>query len=483
MLCRMNGNAGGLAHSERRPEPMVGRSGCPLRGRFFRRRHLRRRLPRWCLFRSHLLRSHLLGWHLLGRSFLCSCHHFFLRQLIIVNVTRSVARACVSKLFVCSFGLCEIKPETDRGAAGLRYDNTNPERLVGRILVCRAAGLDRACRHHIGSERVVQQPEDLPARAPWRGEGRHERPVSTADFGHLHRQGVALGGNGTKVLRRIVVDRGCALVEPLHVVEGRGVNTFSLHAFDLTVECLGRHPEIQELPVDLRDRAGQRLELVRLPQFGWQEAQRPQVHQQKARKAERQRYCDARCAVQRVWVGCNLSRQPYTGFAGLLPYGREIHEAKANDHRCQPVGNAFKTGVRTDAAGLWARSGSRAARLARSAAHAWSAEEQAQQPANRKRCCRTYACDDSTGHGAPDGSARARREPIDEGHDATQQRCDHDHRDGQWDLRVAGWIIPISNSPQYYSDFLDSFWARTTANGLREVVVGIPYVTYMFEYP
>jgi alpha-1,6-mannosyltransferase len=43
--------------------------------------------------------------------------------------------------------------------------------------------------------------------------------------------------------------------------------------------------------------------------------------------------------------------------------------------------------------------------------------------------------------------------------------------------------FPINNSPNYYSDFLDSFWTRMTANHLREVVVGIPYVTYMFEYP
>ncbi len=43
--------------------------------------------------------------------------------------------------------------------------------------------------------------------------------------------------------------------------------------------------------------------------------------------------------------------------------------------------------------------------------------------------------------------------------------------------------FPINNSPQYYSDFLGSFWGRTTSTGLREVVVGIPYVTYMFEYP
>lgn len=43
--------------------------------------------------------------------------------------------------------------------------------------------------------------------------------------------------------------------------------------------------------------------------------------------------------------------------------------------------------------------------------------------------------------------------------------------------------FPLNNSPQFYSDFLGSFWGRTTSSGLREVVVGIPYVTYMFEYP
>ncbi len=43
--------------------------------------------------------------------------------------------------------------------------------------------------------------------------------------------------------------------------------------------------------------------------------------------------------------------------------------------------------------------------------------------------------------------------------------------------------FPINNSPEFYSDFLGSFWGRTTPAGLREVVVGIPYVTYMFEYP
>jgi hypothetical protein len=43
--------------------------------------------------------------------------------------------------------------------------------------------------------------------------------------------------------------------------------------------------------------------------------------------------------------------------------------------------------------------------------------------------------------------------------------------------------FPLNNSPQYYSDFLGSFWGRSTPGGLREVVVGIPYVTYVFEYP
>jgi hypothetical protein len=43
--------------------------------------------------------------------------------------------------------------------------------------------------------------------------------------------------------------------------------------------------------------------------------------------------------------------------------------------------------------------------------------------------------------------------------------------------------FPLNNSPEFYSDFLGSFWGRQTSTGLREVVVGIPYVTYMFEYP
>ena len=43
--------------------------------------------------------------------------------------------------------------------------------------------------------------------------------------------------------------------------------------------------------------------------------------------------------------------------------------------------------------------------------------------------------------------------------------------------------FPLNNSPQFYSDFLGSFWGRSTPSGLREVVVGIPYVTYVFEYP
>jgi hypothetical protein len=43
--------------------------------------------------------------------------------------------------------------------------------------------------------------------------------------------------------------------------------------------------------------------------------------------------------------------------------------------------------------------------------------------------------------------------------------------------------FPLNNSPEFYSDFLGSFWGRMTPTGLREVVVGIPYVTYMFEYP
>lgn len=43
--------------------------------------------------------------------------------------------------------------------------------------------------------------------------------------------------------------------------------------------------------------------------------------------------------------------------------------------------------------------------------------------------------------------------------------------------------FPFSNSPSYYSDIVDTFWYRTTPQGLHEVVVGIPYVTYVFEYP
>ncbi len=44
--------------------------------------------------------------------------------------------------------------------------------------------------------------------------------------------------------------------------------------------------------------------------------------------------------------------------------------------------------------------------------------------------------------------------------------------------------FPINNSPQFYSDFLGSFWGRMVGNTqIHEVVVGIPYVDYMFEYP
>ncbi len=42
---------------------------------------------------------------------------------------------------------------------------------------------------------------------------------------------------------------------------------------------------------------------------------------------------------------------------------------------------------------------------------------------------------------------------------------------------------PFNNSPSYYSDIIDTFWYRTTPQQLKEVVVGIPYVTYVFEYP
>ena len=44
--------------------------------------------------------------------------------------------------------------------------------------------------------------------------------------------------------------------------------------------------------------------------------------------------------------------------------------------------------------------------------------------------------------------------------------------------------FPINNSPQFYSDFLGSFWGRMVGNTqIHEVVAGIPYVDYMFEYP
>jgi hypothetical protein len=43
--------------------------------------------------------------------------------------------------------------------------------------------------------------------------------------------------------------------------------------------------------------------------------------------------------------------------------------------------------------------------------------------------------------------------------------------------------FPFNNSPSYYSDIVDTFWYRTTPQQLHEVVVGIPYVTYQFEYP
>jgi hypothetical protein len=43
--------------------------------------------------------------------------------------------------------------------------------------------------------------------------------------------------------------------------------------------------------------------------------------------------------------------------------------------------------------------------------------------------------------------------------------------------------FPFNNSPSYYSDIVDTFWFRMTSGNMHEVVVGIPYVTYMFEYP
>ena len=43
--------------------------------------------------------------------------------------------------------------------------------------------------------------------------------------------------------------------------------------------------------------------------------------------------------------------------------------------------------------------------------------------------------------------------------------------------------FPFNNSPSDYSDIIDTFWNRTTPQQLHEVVVGILYVTYVFEYP
>src|SRR3984893_2787473 len=44
--------------------------------------------------------------------------------------------------------------------------------------------------------------------------------------------------------------------------------------------------------------------------------------------------------------------------------------------------------------------------------------------------------------------------------------------------------FPINNSPQFYSDFLGSFWGRMIGNSnIHEVVTQIPYIDYMFEYP
>ena len=43
--------------------------------------------------------------------------------------------------------------------------------------------------------------------------------------------------------------------------------------------------------------------------------------------------------------------------------------------------------------------------------------------------------------------------------------------------------FPFNSSPSYYSDIIDTFWYRTTPQQLHEIVVGIPYVTYVFEYP
>ncbi len=43
--------------------------------------------------------------------------------------------------------------------------------------------------------------------------------------------------------------------------------------------------------------------------------------------------------------------------------------------------------------------------------------------------------------------------------------------------------FPINNSPRYYSDIVDTFWYGRTTNNIPNVITGIPYVTYNFEYP
>ncbi|HZW56890.1 MAG TPA: hypothetical protein VFF30_11425 [Nitrososphaerales archaeon] len=45
--------------------------------------------------------------------------------------------------------------------------------------------------------------------------------------------------------------------------------------------------------------------------------------------------------------------------------------------------------------------------------------------------------------------------------------------------------FPLSNSPRYYSDIVDTFWygRAPQGGGLPFAATGIPYVTYFFEYP
>lgn len=43
--------------------------------------------------------------------------------------------------------------------------------------------------------------------------------------------------------------------------------------------------------------------------------------------------------------------------------------------------------------------------------------------------------------------------------------------------------FPLNNSPQYYSDIVDTFWYGRPPGGPPSAISGIPYVTYFFEYP